>query len=139
VTDSPIGPVLRALDAFDAAAVAALMAPECKLQTADGRSAQGREAVATLVGEILGDLHSTAHEITDEWHPAGVFIAEVEASYELRDGLALKALPRVFILRSGPAGITDMRVYGAHERRLADHGIEDARGIRIGGRWMPPL
>jgi hypothetical protein len=139
VTESPVARVLRALDNLDAAGVVALMAPECRLLTADGRRAEHRDAIAELLLDFFGQLRSTTHRITREWHPEGAWIAEVETSYELRDWLELKALPRVFILLDGPDGVTDMRIYGAHERPLAQHGTEDDRGLHLGGRWVPPL
>jgi SnoaL-like domain len=137
--ESPIAGVLRALDNLDAAGVVALMAPDARLLTVDGRHAEGRDAVAELLTEFFGQLRSMTHRIVDEWHPEGVWIAEIDASYELRDWLELKALPRVFIVRGGAGGVTDMRVYGAHERPLAQHGGEDPRGLRVGGHWLPPL
>jgi len=139
VSESPIAAVIRALDSLDAAGVVALLAPECRLLTADGRRAEGRDAVAALLTDFLAELRSTTHRITDEWHPQEVWIAEVEASYVLRDWLELEGLPRVFVLRDGPHGVTDLRVYGAHERRLPDDGGDDPRGVHLGGRWMPPL
>ena len=63
---------------------------------------------------------------------------EVEGAYQLQDYLQLKALPRAFVLRVGPDGITDLRAYGAHERPLTDHRTGE-EGMWVGGRWVPPL
>jgi hypothetical protein len=47
-------------------------------------------------------------------------------------------LPRVFVLREGPDGIADLRVYGSHERWLMEHRTGE-EGMWIGERWIPPL
>lgn len=116
----------------------ALLAPHVRVLVFDGRRAEGTEAVRQLFGDFLGQLRSTAHRITAQWHEQDVWIAEVEASYELRDWLALNALPRVIIVRAGPDGVSDLRIYGAHERPLSDHRTGE-EGMWVGGRWVPPL
>jgi hypothetical protein len=87
---------------------------------------------------FLGELRATRHRITAQWHIDDVSIAEVEADYELRDHLELRALPRVFVVRTSADGITDVRVYGAHEHALTEHRTGD-EGMWVGGRWVPPL
>jgi hypothetical protein len=42
------------------------------------------------------------------------------------------------VLRANSAGISDLHVYGAHEHPLAEHRTGE-EGMRIGGRWIPPL
>jgi hypothetical protein len=91
-----------------------------------------------LVTESLGALRQTAHRITGEWHVDDVWIAEVEADYELQDWLQLNALPRVFIVRATADGIADTRIYGAHEHPLTEHRTGE-EGMWIGSRWIPPL
>ncbi len=66
----------------------ALMAPDVRMLVADGRRAEGTEAVRHLLGEFLGQLRSTTHQITAQWHEDDVWIAEVDASYELSDWLS---------------------------------------------------
>jgi hypothetical protein len=138
VSESPIEQVLAALDRLDIDAVLELFAPDCSLLMTDGRRGHGAEEVRGLLDELIGALRSTTHQTTAAWHLDGVWIAEVLASYELRDWLRLKDLPRVFILREGADGITDLRAYGAHEHALTEHRTGD-EGIRIGERWIPPL
>jgi ketosteroid isomerase-like protein len=138
VIESPLNRLLGALDALDAPAAMALMAPDCRLLTVDGRRAEGTEAVRELLTEFLEALRSTTHQITAAWHQENVWIAEVEATYELKDSLKTAALPRAFVLRDGQDGVADLHVYGAHERPLADHRTGE-EGMRIGGRWIPPL
>ncbi len=138
MTESPIDRLLRAIDALDVQAAMALMEPDCRLLTVDGRSAEGRESVSALLTDFLGPLRATTHRITAAWHEENVWIAEVESSYELKDSLRTGPLPRAFVLREGQDGITDLHVYGAHEQPLVDHRTGE-EGMRIGGRWVPPL
>ena len=83
-------------------------------------------------------MHRMEHRITAHWHVGGVWIAEVEGDYELQDRSRLLRLPRAFIVRKGEQGITELRVYGAHEHVIYEHE-HDPGGLRIGGRYMPPL
>jgi hypothetical protein len=138
VNESPIDRLLAALDKLNTDAALAMFAPNARLLTVDGRRAEGTDAVRALLTSFLAALRSTAHTITAQWHQDNVWIAEVEADYVLKDALQISALPRVFVLRDGPDGISDLRVYGAHERKLAEHEAA-SDGIWVGGRWMPPL
>jgi SnoaL-like domain len=138
VDDSPLGQFLEAVDRLDVDAVMALAAPDVRILTADGRHAEGADAVRALLADFLGSLRSTAHRITAQWHVDDVWIAEVDATYELRDWLQLNALPRAFVLRMEPEGIADLRAYGAHERPLTEHRTGE-EGMWIGDRWIPPL
>ena len=138
MTPSPVDRLLTALDELDADAAAAMFAVDGRLLTADGRRAEGVEAIRALLGDFLGQLRSTAHVTTAHWHQDEVWIAEVEASYVLRDWLKLTDLPRVFILRDAPGGYADLRVYGAHERALASHR-SGGDTMPVGGLWLPPL
>lgn len=139
IGESPLDKFLRALDQLDAEAAMALMTPGCRLLTVDGRRAEGTEAVRALLTSYLATLHSSSHRVTAEWHQGDAWIAEVEASYELVDRLQLNDLPRAFVARGGPDGLSDVRVYGAHEDPLEHDGETGDRGMRIGGRWMPSL
>ena len=135
--ESPIAELLGAVDKFDLEAAAALFASDARLLTVDGRSAIGIEAVREQLAEFLDLLRSSAHRITAQWHQQNVWIAEVEATYELKDRLKV-TLPRAFVLRDGPDGLAELHAYGAHERSLAEHRTGE-EGMRIGGRWIPPL
>lgn len=116
----------------------ALAAPGSRALTADGRRAEGEEELRALITDFLSRLRSTTHRITAQWHPDDAWIAEVEATYVLRDGLELRALPRVIVLHAGPDGIAELHVYGAHERPLTEHRTGE-EGMWVGGRWIPPL
>lgn len=135
---SPIDQLLGAMDRLDIDAIMALVTPDVRLLTVDGRRAEGAQAVRELLEEFLGSLRSTTHRITAQWHVDNVWIAEVDASYELQDRLEIAALPRAFVVRVDPNGIADVRGYGAHERPLTEHRTGE-EGLELGGRWIPPL
>ena len=135
---SPLDEFLRAIDAFDADAAMAMMAPDCRLLTAVGRSAVGGEAVRTMVAGFLARLCSTTHRVTAEWHVDGAWIAEVDATYEFTDRVRIGDLPRAFVARGGADGLSDVRVYGAHEAPLDDDNWSE-QGLMFAGHWMPPL
>lgn len=138
MSESRIGQLLQAIDKLDVDATMALTAPDVKLQTADGRQAEGSAAVHQLLADFFATLHATTHQIVRQWHPDDVLIAEVQATYELADRTLIGPFPRVFIVTDGPGGFTDLRVYGAHEQPLTDrHDAEHE--MRLGGRWIPPL
>ena len=138
--DSPIAELLAAVDRLDVEAAIALFASDGRLLTADGRRVHGIEAVRELLTDVLAELRSTSHVVTAEWHweDGDVWVAEVDATYELRDWSDTGPLPRALVLRNGPDGIADLRVYGAHEKLLADHDSGQG-GMWIGERWIPPL
>lgn len=135
---SPIASLIAAIDRLDVDAAMELVAPDAQLLTVDGRRAEGSEAVRALLADFLGKLRSTTHQITAQWHHDNVWIAEVEATYELPDWLQIGALPRVFVLREGSHGFIDLRVYGAHEHPITEHRTGE-HGMHIGGRWTPAL
>jgi hypothetical protein len=126
------------MDRLDADAVIALLAPHARFLAVDGRRAEGKAAARDLLTRFLGMLRSTTHRITAQWHVDDVWIAEMEASYVLQDWLEINALPRAFVLRDGPEGITYVHAYGAHEHALSEHRTGD-EGLWIRGRWIPPL
>ncbi len=122
---------------LDVEAAIALMAPNCKMLAVDGRRAEGTAAVRELLSDFLATILQTTHQISAQWHQDDVWIAEVEATYELKDRARIRR-PRAFVLRDGPDGLVELHVYGAHDHPFADHRAGE-EGMRIGGRWIPPL
>ena len=135
MSQSPIEQLLAALDGLDVDRAAALLAPDIRMVLADGRRAVGAAEVRDLMSSFIGQVRATSHRITAQWHQADTWIAEVQSSYELPDHLRLGSIPRAFVVQASDAGITDLRVYGAHEQGLADQGSDR------GGIWvrLPPL
>jgi hypothetical protein len=123
---------------MDLDAVIELCSPDCRFATVDGRYGEGRDHVRQLLADFLSILRSTAHVVTAEWHVDDAWFAEVLADYELKDWLRIEALPRAFVVRTGPGGIRDVRVYGAREHPLTDLPTGD-EPFRIGGRLVLPL
>jgi ketosteroid isomerase-like protein len=138
VEESPIAELLAAVDELDVDAATALYARDATVMTVDGQRAEGIEAIRELLTAFFGGLRSTTHRITAQWHEDNVWIAEAEVAYALRDGQQTTALPRAFVLREGPDGIEDLRIYGAHERALVDHPTAGLATF-VRGRWIPPL
>jgi hypothetical protein len=133
VSQSPIEEFLDALDRLELDAIMALMARDVRVLVVDGRRAEGTDAVRQLLADFLGQLRATTHRITAQWHEDDVWIAEVDASYELRDWLQPNGLPRAFILRAGTDGVSELKAYGAHEHQLSNHptweGNVDRRAV----------
>jgi hypothetical protein len=138
VSESPIEQLLGAIDRRDIEGAVAPIAPNCQMLAVDGRRAEGEAGVRALFTDFLATVRSSAHRITTQWHPDDVWIAEIEASYELMDRSRITALPRACVLREGQDGIAELHFYGAREHRLPDHRAGE-EGLRIGGRWIPPL
>lgn len=138
MSESPIEALLEAIDRFDVDAAMAMIAADGRVLAADGRRAQGDGAVRAMFTNYFSALRSTTHRIADQWHQDNVWIAEVDTSYELNDRTRMGPFSRVFVLREGPDGLADVRVYGAHEHPLTDHRAGE-EGKWIGGQWMPPL
>ena len=138
MNDSPIDRLLAAVDSLDIEAAIALVAPDCRMLAVDGTRANGSGAMRELLSNFFAGLRSMKHHVTAQWHVDDVWIAEVDGSYELMDWLQLNGLPRAFVLRDGPDGFVELRVYGAHERPLTDHRTGE-EGMLIGERWIPPL
>ena len=134
MNESPIERLLAAIDSLDVEAVMALLAPEARLLATDGRRAEGTHQVRELVTASFAELRSTTHEHVDD-----AWIAEIDARYELRDFLRVGALPRAVVLRDGPAGIADLRFYGAHEHPVSEHDTGEEWGTLVRRRWIPPL
>lgn len=141
--DSPLDLFLRAFDRLDADACAALFADGGRLRYVDGRADEGAAAVRERLREYFADLSSTTHTLRDHWHEDGVWIGGLEASYVLADHSLLGPVSKVFVVRAGPDGIEDLRVYAAvepsfHQTRIR-HERDRDRGWMVGGRWVPPL
>jgi SnoaL-like domain len=138
VAGSPIEALLGSFDALDLEAVMAQVAPGGGLSTADGRRAEGKDAVREVVADLFAQLRSASYRIVTQWHVDDVWIAELEVDYELQDFMLLKGRRRAFILHQGPDGIADLHVYGEHERPVGEHRTGE-EGMWIGDRWIPPL
>ena len=139
VGGSPLEQFLAALDELDVDSALGLMSPDCELLTVDGRRSEGVGAAGEMLREFMATLRSTEHRITSQWQQDGVWFAEVEADYELQDWLELKALPRAFVVRTDADKIVSVHVYGAHERAMGDPPGHEPKGLRVGGRWIPPM
>lgn len=139
MADSPIAQVLQAIDELDVDASVSLFTDDGRMAATDGRVAKGISEIRGLLGDFLGELRDTEHRVTSQWHvDEEVWIAEVEATYELHNQVRIGPLPRAFVLRDSSRGIVDLRVYGSHEGSLAAMAAEPP-GIRVSGHWLPAI
>jgi hypothetical protein len=137
--DSPTQAMLNALDALDVEAFTSLFVSTGRLMLTNGSVAEGTEQVRAAISAFISELRATTHKITAEWHPEdGVWIAEMQATYELRDHGLRGPYSRATVLRGGPDGIADLRVYGRHELPLTEpeHHYQE---VFAGGRWLATL
>lgn len=141
--ESPLADLLSAFDRLDAEACTALFAPHGRLGWVDGHVADGHAAVRACLTEYFADLSSTQHVLRDAWHQDQVWIGQIDASYVLKDRSHQGPVSKVMILRIGPDGIEDARVYAAVEpsfHEAADRrGRERDRGLLVGEWRLPPL
>lgn len=50
----------------------------------------------------------------------------------------VRSLLSSFVVRANTEGIFEMHAYGVYEQTLSEHqGAQE--GLRVGGRWFPPL
>ena len=139
MSDSPIAEFLARIDALDLDGLVASLAPEVRVAMLFGEEASGRDAVGVAFGRFLGELRGTRHEITASWNPEpGVWIAEMTATYELRDLRRLGPFRRAIVLRTGDAGIEQLRIYGGHELPLPESG-RPYQEVRAPSGWLPTL
>jgi hypothetical protein len=137
VTVSPIEQLLAAIDGRDLDRAAALFAPDICMLLADGRRAVGPAEARGELSSFIRHVRATSHRITAEWHEDDTWIAETESCYELPDSVRLQ-LPGAVVVKANPEGICEIHAYGVYEQALTEHqGAQD--GLRVGGRWFPPL
>ncbi len=137
--ESPIAVALEAIDALDVEAFVSLFAPDGQLLTLDNRVATNAVELRAVIGGFAAQLRTTTHRITAAWHPEeAVWIAELEATYELTDFARLGPLPRAIVLRTAPAGIARLSFYGQHELPLSE-SHRSFQEVRAGRHWLPTL
>lgn len=139
VADSLIQELLKALDALDLDAATSLFSSDAELVTTYGQHGRGADQVRSLLGELLGELRATKHTVTSEWNPEpGVSLAEMTATYELKDFSERGPYRRAAILRSANGRIEQLAIYGTHELPLpeAERSYTEVRGPH---GWLPTL
>ena len=142
--ESPLVRFLSAFDELDPEICAAQFAEQGRLRYADGRDALGPSAILERLRDYFEKLHTATHTVRKEWHDGrDIWIGEVDVDFVLTDRSVLGPVSKVFILSSGSRGIEDLRVYAAVEAGFYEtslrHAADDARGMRVGGRWLPWL
>jgi hypothetical protein len=136
--DSPISAVLRAMEALDVDACISQFKPDGRLLSTDGEVAEGLDAVRAVLSKLFADLRAATYRITAQWHPEeDVWIAEVDATYDLSEHGRRGPYPRAIVLR-GSHGIAELRVYGRHELPLTESAVP-YQEVLAGNRWLATL
>jgi hypothetical protein len=138
VGESPITRWFADVSRTDLESALSAFAPDARVLSPDGRRAEGAAAIRVLLEEVFAAVRECSYETTAQWNQGDTWIAELLARYELRDYAQIGPLPRAVIARTSGDGIADLRIYGAHEPPLGEHRTGE-EGIRVGGRWIPPL
>ena len=129
---------MRAIDALSVDQATSLFAPHAEVATVYGREGKGVDQARAVLSELFEEDYKYRHELTSEWNPEpGVWIAELAATYVLKDFSRRGPYLRVVVLRAGDAGIEQLRVYGSRELPLtAEGGYQEVRGPH---GWLPTL
>jgi hypothetical protein len=139
MSDSPIPPFLRAVDALDLEAAMSLFDPAAVLAMPFGEEAVGEQQLRGVLDNFLAELRGTQHDLTSEWNPEpGVWIAEFSATYELKDFSRRGPYKRAVFVRTRADKIEHMTFYGAHEVPLSDEG-RPYTNVRGPHGWLPTL
>lgn len=138
MADSPISAVLRAMEALDVDACISLFERDGRLLSTDGDVAEGLDAVRAVLRKLFGDLRAATYRVTAQWHPEeDVWIAEVDATYDLKEHGLRGPYPRAIVLRGGRE-IAELRVYGRHELPLTESAVP-YQEVLAGNRWLATL
>src|SRR5271156_3703594 len=95
--ESPITQFFAAVDSQDLDRAMSALTPDSRLLTPDGRQVEGSKSIRELLSDFFSEIRSMTHEVQAQWHVEDVWIAEVSASYELRDWHKFEELPRAVI------------------------------------------
>jgi hypothetical protein len=129
---------MRSVDALDIDGATSAFAPNAEVLTVYGREGKGLDQARAVLTELFEELRGVDHQVTSEWNPEpGVWIAEVTATYVLKDFSRRGPYLRVIVLRVGDAGIEQLRIYGSREPPFtAEGGYQEVLGPH---GWLPTL
>ncbi|MGH2842628.1 MAG: hypothetical protein ACRDKL_03455 [Solirubrobacteraceae bacterium] len=107
--------------------------------TVYGGEGTGAEHARAMLGELIGELRTTSHVLISEWNPVpGAWIAELNATYELKDFSRRGPYHRAILLHAADGLIQQLHVYGTHELPLPEsEGVY--REVRGPHGWLPTL
>lgn len=95
--------LFRAIDAKDADAFAALLAPDCEFRFGNLPTVHGRVAVREFVAGFFASIAELAHVVEASWQVGDDLICHGRVTYTRHDGSTL-AVPFANMLRRSPAG-----------------------------------
>ncbi|QJY47734.1 AtaL-like protein [Pseudonocardia broussonetiae] len=115
--DAPVaGPefirdVFARVDAFDPPRFAEIFAPDGTMVFANGDPMVGPDAIVAGVGGFFSTIDGLSHRILHEWHEGDASVAQLETTYDRKDGKQV-TVPVVSIIRRRDDGlVADYRVY----------------------------
>lgn len=104
------GRLFAAIDARDADAFAAFIAPDGEFRFANAPAVRGRAAVREAVAGFFGAIGGCRHRLLRTWTGPGTAACEGEVTYTRRDGSEFTVpFANVFLLSSD--GIASYRIY----------------------------
>lgn len=103
--------VFARVDAFDPPRFAEIFAPDGVMVFANGDPMVGPTAVEQGVGGFFSTINGLSHRILHEWHEGDASVAQLETTYDRKDGKQV-TIPVVSIIRRRDDGLVDdYRVY----------------------------
>ncbi|MFO1283205.1 MAG: nuclear transport factor 2 family protein [Burkholderiales bacterium] len=110
--DTPIdlGALFRAIDARDADAFAAFLAPDGAFRYGSAPVVRGRAAARAAVAAFFDSIAGLGHRIVARWDTAEGVVCEGEVTYTLADARRV-TLPFVNVLRLSGRLVDDYRIY----------------------------
>lgn len=102
--------MFAAIDAKDSDRFATYLAPHCSFHFANQPAVRGAEGIRDYVRNFLASVESIRHVIEAQWEVPGALLCHGQVSYTRHDGSILE-VPFANLLRTGPEGITEYRVF----------------------------
>ena len=110
--DTPIDleALFRAIDARDADAFAAFLAPDGVFRYGSAPAVRGRAAARTAVAAFFDSIAGLGHRIVARWDSGEGVVCEGEVTYTLAD-MRCVTVPFVNVLRLSGRLVDDYRIY----------------------------
>ena len=102
--------MFAAIDAMDTDRFATYLAPHCIFRFANQPAVHGIDAIHAYVQRFFASIGSIRHVIEDHWEMPNALLCHGRVSYTRRDGSVLE-VPFANLLRTGPEGITEYRIF----------------------------
>ena len=105
-----IDKLFQSIDAKNADAFAALIAPDGEFCFANLPPVVGRDAVREFVTGFFASIASVSHVVEASWQVADALICQGRVSYTRHNGSVL-TVPFANVMRTSPSGFTRYQIY----------------------------